>query len=58
MVVVGWTNRGTHVGEFLGIPATGRSFENQGVGFYRVRDGRMVAHRHVLDLMKFLQDMA
>jgi predicted ester cyclase len=57
MVVVGWTNQGTHVGEFLGIPATGKRFTNQGVGFYRVRDGRMVGHRHVLDIYPFLQDV-
>jgi len=38
-VVVRWTNRGTHVGEFMGIPATGRSFSIAGIDIHRLRDG-------------------
>jgi steroid delta-isomerase-like uncharacterized protein len=38
-VAVRLTLRGTHSGEFLGIPATGRSVEYVSHEFYRVADG-------------------
>lgn len=38
-VAVRLTFRGTHAGEFLGIPATGRSIEYVSHEFYRVADG-------------------
>ena len=38
-VAVRLTFRGTHSGEFLGVPATGRSFEYVSHEFYRVADG-------------------
>ena len=36
------TFRGTHQGEFLGIPATGRTIEYVSYEFYRIADGLIV----------------
>lgn len=49
--------RGTHRGEFMGIPATGRRVE---VGFadrIRFRDGRAVEHWGVTDMMTMMQQL-
>lgn len=49
-VVVRWTNSGTNVGDFLGIPATGRTFSIPGIDIYRLEDGRLAEHWHVVDV--------
>jgi len=36
-----WTARGTHVGEFMGLPATGRRFEFSGLTVHHFRDGKI-----------------
>jgi len=42
---------GKHVGEFLGFPATGRTFELRAVGFYHFdRDGKLRSERVVMNL--------
>lgn len=56
-VVVRWTNHGTHVGEFLGMPATGKSFTIAGIDIYRLRDGKMAEHWHVVDLFSQMQQL-
>jgi steroid delta-isomerase-like uncharacterized protein len=53
-VVVRWTNDGTHVGEFAGIPATGRSFTIAGIDIYRVEGERLAEHWHVIDQLSML----
>jgi steroid delta-isomerase-like uncharacterized protein len=53
-VVVRWTNAGTHVAEFAGIPATGRSFTIAGIDIYRVADGAICEHWHVIDQLSML----
>jgi steroid delta-isomerase-like uncharacterized protein len=53
-VVVRWTNAGTHVAEFAGIPATGRSFTIAGIDVYRVADGAICEHWHVIDQLSML----
>jgi steroid delta-isomerase-like uncharacterized protein len=54
-VVVRWTNQGTHVGEFAGIPATGRTFTIAGIDVYRVDDeGLLAEHWHVIDQLAML----
>jgi steroid delta-isomerase-like uncharacterized protein len=53
-VVVRWTNSGTHVGEFAGIPPTGRAFSIAGIDIYRVVDGRLSEHWHVVDQLAML----
>ena len=53
-VVVRWTNAGTHVGEFAGIPATGKPFTISGIDIYRVVDGTLCEHWHVIDQLSML----
>ena len=56
-VVVRWTNTGTHVGEFAGIPPTGRSFQIAGIDVYRIESGRLAEHWHVIDELRLLQQL-
>jgi len=53
-VVVRWMNSGTHVGEFAGIPPTGRAFSIAGIDIYRVAEGRLAEHWHVVDQLAML----
>jgi predicted ester cyclase len=53
-VAVLWTARGTQVGEFLGLPPTGKSFSIQGVDIHQFRDGHMAEHWDVVDMYGFL----
>jgi len=56
-VVVRWTNNGTHVGAFLGIPPTRRSFSIAGIDIYRMENDRMAEHWHVVDQLTMLQQL-
>ena len=53
-VVVRWTNSGTHVGEFAGIPATGKTFTINRIDVYRVVDGHLCEHWHVIDQLTMM----
>ena len=53
-VAVLWTTRGTHVGDFNGLPPTGKSYTIQGVDIFQFRDGRMAEHWDVVDMYGFL----
>lgn len=53
-VAVRWTNAGTHVGEFAGIPATGRSFTIAGIDIYRTEGDLLAEHWHVIDQLAML----
>ncbi|MFN2464770.1 MAG: ester cyclase [Candidatus Dormibacteria bacterium] len=53
-VVVRWSQVGTHSGDFMGIPATGRQFTIAGIDVHRLRDGRMSEHWHVVDQLALL----
>jgi predicted ester cyclase len=44
-----WTFRGTHTGEYYGIPATGRAIVSTVVAFDRIRDGKLVENWTVFD---------
>jgi predicted ester cyclase len=56
-VVVRWTNSARHVGDFLGIPPTGRSCAIAGIDIYRLQDGRLAEHWHVIDQLAMLQQL-
>ena len=56
-VVVRWTNTGTQVGEFAGIPPTGNPFTIAGIDIHAVRGGRLAEHWHVVDQFSLLQQL-
>ena len=49
--------RGTHRGEFMGIPATGRSVDVPMADFLRVENGRAVEHWGVTDTGALMQQL-
>jgi steroid delta-isomerase-like uncharacterized protein len=50
-----WT--GTHRGNFLGIPATGRSVEVKGVVIDRLEKGKMADSRMLMDTMSLMRQL-
>jgi len=44
IVATWWVMRGTHLGAFGGVPATGKKIRLRGVNVQRIRDGRIVEH--------------
>lgn len=53
-VVVRWTNSGTHVGEFVGVPATGRTVTSAGIDIYRTEGALLAEHWHVVDQLPMM----
>jgi steroid delta-isomerase-like uncharacterized protein len=51
------TYSGTHQGEFMGIPATGRQAQTAGVDFFRMQDGRQAEHWGGPDMASLLQQL-
>ena len=56
-VAVRFTVSGTHKGEFMGIPATGRQFTIMEIRIYRIAAGRIVEHWGLLDQTELLQQL-
>ena len=52
-----WTYRGTHQGEFQGIPATGRRVTFTGISIWRFEDGKIVESWHELDTLGMMQQL-
>jgi steroid delta-isomerase-like uncharacterized protein len=49
--------RGTHRGEFLGIPASGQPVEMRSIDIWRVADGMFVEHWDELNTLQVFQQM-
>jgi steroid delta-isomerase-like uncharacterized protein len=56
-VVVRFTSRGTHKGEFQGIPATGKQVNISEVAIYRLAEGKIVEQWGFPDIMGLLQQL-
>jgi steroid delta-isomerase-like uncharacterized protein len=56
-VVLRWTASGTHVGEFPGMPPTGRTYRNSGIEIWRVENGRLAEHWDVVDVFGQLMQL-
>lgn len=52
-----WTATGTHDGEFMGVPATGRTVGVVGCDIFRVADGQLAEAWVVSDLLGLLQQI-
>jgi predicted ester cyclase len=56
-VVTRKTFHGTHEGEFMGIPARGRSVAWEVIDIVRVIDNKMVEHWNVVDALSPMQQL-
>jgi steroid delta-isomerase-like uncharacterized protein len=52
-----WTASGTHQGEFLGIPPTGKQATWTGITIYRIADGNIVEAWWIKDVLGLLQQL-
>ncbi len=46
--------RGVHAGELMGIPATNKAVETDGIAIHRIRDGKIVEYWSVVDFAGIL----
>jgi steroid delta-isomerase-like uncharacterized protein len=56
-VVARWTARGTHDGDFNGIPPTGKTAHSSGITIFRIADGRIVEEWAESDTLGLLQQV-
>ena len=52
-----WTMTGTHNGDFLGVPPTGRPVTMKGIDFSRVVDGKIAEHWAQFDVIGVMQQI-
>jgi predicted ester cyclase len=57
LVVSRIVGRGVHEGELLGIPATKRDVETDGIAIHRIRDGKIVDYWVVVNVARVLQQV-
>ena len=49
--------KGVHAGELLGVPASNREVETEGIAIHRVRDGKIIEYWSVTDVARVLQQI-
>ena len=52
-----WEIRGTHEGEFNGIPATGKEITYRGMAIHRIEDGKIAESWWLTDRLELLRDL-
>jgi steroid delta-isomerase-like uncharacterized protein len=57
LVVSRVIGRGVHAGELMGIPASNKQIETDGIAIHRVRDGKIVEYWSVVDVARILQQI-
>ena len=56
-VVTRWTFQGTHQGELMGMPATGKRVNIGGISTDRIANGKVVEHWAEIDLLGLMQQL-
>ena len=56
-VVGRFVYRGTHTGDFMGIPASGNAVEMRSIDIWRVEDGVFAEHWDEINAMELFQQM-
>jgi len=56
-IAVRTTLRGTHLGDFFGLPATGKRVEVSQMTIERFRDGKIIEHHRVTDELALRQQL-
>jgi predicted ester cyclase len=50
--------RGTHTGDFLGVPATGKQLQVRGIEIWRLADGKIVERWGIVDAAGVMEQLA
>jgi len=58
LVAVRLTASARHVGDFMGMPASGRSYEIGEIHMFRVRDGKVSEHWHQFDSVGLMKQLS
>jgi predicted ester cyclase len=56
-VMVRWKFQGTHTGQFATYAPTGKAVNNDGLGIYQLKDGKVIATQVYTDRLSFLQQL-
>lgn len=56
-VALRWSGGGTHEGEFMGAPPTGKRVEIEGIDIYRVAGGQVIEHWGYPDVVALVQQL-
>ncbi len=56
-IVKHWNFKGTHTGEFFGIPASGKQVDIDGVTLVKMKDGKIAQEQDFLDNLSFYQQL-
>jgi len=56
-VIIRFIERGTHEGEFQGIPATGNKYETSGILISRIENGKVDEQREEFDMLGMMQQL-
>ena len=57
IVAIRWRMHGTHTGEYMGVPATGKVITTSGMSMYRIVDGKIVDDWNVFDMLGVMQQL-
>jgi len=57
LVTARWHATGTHQGELMGMPATGRSIDITGIGIDRIADGKIAESWQNFDMLGMLRQL-
>ena len=56
-IVKHWNFKGTHTGDFFGIPASGRVVDIDGVTLVKMKDGKIAQEQDFMDNLSFYQQL-
>lgn len=56
-IVKHWNFKGTHSGDFFGIPATGKEVNVDGVTLVLMKDGKIAREQDFMDNLEFMQQL-
>lgn len=56
-VVIRWTIRGRHAGDFMGIPPSGKELELAGINIYQILDNKIVANHEQTNVSEVIQKL-
>jgi len=56
-VVIRWTIRGRHAGNFMGIPPTGKELELTGINIYQIVDHKIIANHEQTNISEVFQKL-